>query len=245
MSEPNDARPRERLQVLNLYSGLGGNRKLWPDTVDVTAVEINPDIADYYAEQFPEDEVIVADAHEYLKENHEQFDYVWSSVPCQTHSRVSWMAWASDAPQNEDRDPDYPDMRLYQEILFLDNFFQGDWAVENVISYYTPLVDPQTVATHYIWSNYHIPKFDFEGGPGAWTNPPMEKFEEYLGFDLSGYEFDGERKDQLLRNCVDPKVGKHVFDSRSKQQKLPITTGGGARPKHEVKQAGNAGESEL
>jgi len=37
----------KRLKVLNLYAGIGGNRKLWRD-VDVIAVEINPEIAKIY-----------------------------------------------------------------------------------------------------------------------------------------------------------------------------------------------------
>ena len=212
----------DRLRVLNLYAGLGGNRKDWPDHFDVTAVEIHPDIAAFYGDQFPDDEVVVGDAHAYLREHYDEFDFIWSSVPCQTHSRVSRMSWASDEAHNMNREPQYPDMRLYQEVIFLREFFDGDWAVENVISYYEPLIEPQTVGTHYIWSNYHIPAYDGDPGPGEWTNPPNEKFEAHLGFDLSGYEFEGERKDQLLHNCVDPELGRHVVDARTKQSTLPV-----------------------
>lgn len=35
------------IKVLNLYAGIGGNRKLWKD-VEVTAVEKNPQVADIY-----------------------------------------------------------------------------------------------------------------------------------------------------------------------------------------------------
>ena len=35
------------IKVLNLYAGIGGNRKLWKD-VEVTAVEINEEIAGVY-----------------------------------------------------------------------------------------------------------------------------------------------------------------------------------------------------
>jgi hypothetical protein len=35
------------LKVLNLYCGIGGNRKLWQN-VDVTAVEYNEEIASIY-----------------------------------------------------------------------------------------------------------------------------------------------------------------------------------------------------
>ena len=34
------------IKILNLYAGIGGNRRLWPDDeIEVTAVELNPKIA--------------------------------------------------------------------------------------------------------------------------------------------------------------------------------------------------------
>ena len=48
-------------KVLNLYAGIGGNRKRWDD-VDVTAVEINDLRAEIYADEFPSDEVVIGDA---------------------------------------------------------------------------------------------------------------------------------------------------------------------------------------
>lgn len=42
------------MKVLNLYSGLGGNRKLWED-VEVTSVELDPEIARIYKKYFPGD----------------------------------------------------------------------------------------------------------------------------------------------------------------------------------------------
>ena len=40
------------LKVLNLYAGIGGNRKLW-ENVEVTAIENNPEIAEVYKKLFP------------------------------------------------------------------------------------------------------------------------------------------------------------------------------------------------
>jgi len=74
-------------KVLNLYAGIGGNRKLWSD-VDVTAVEWDEDKAEVYRDHFPDDEVIVTDAHEYLLEHFREFDFIWSSCPCPTHSQI-------------------------------------------------------------------------------------------------------------------------------------------------------------
>ena len=36
------------MKILNLYAGIGGNRKLWGNEHEITAVEINPKIAEAY-----------------------------------------------------------------------------------------------------------------------------------------------------------------------------------------------------
>ena len=54
------------MKILNLYAGIGGNRKLWGDEHEVVAVENDEDIAKMYQDLYPQDTVIVADAHKYL-----------------------------------------------------------------------------------------------------------------------------------------------------------------------------------
>ena len=105
------------MKILNLYAGIGGNRKLW-DGHDITAVEINPKIAKIYHDLFPNDKVIVGDAHEYLRRYFRNYDFIWSSPPCPTHSILQMTRKNSEALK-------YPDMTLYQEILLLQNFFGG------------------------------------------------------------------------------------------------------------------------
>ena len=63
------------MKILNLYAGIGGNRKLWPDGHEITAVEYNPGIAEMYKHFHPKDTVVVGDAHEYLLKNYKNFDY--------------------------------------------------------------------------------------------------------------------------------------------------------------------------
>lgn len=82
-----------KMKVLNLYAGIGGNRKLWGDNYDITAVEIDADIAKIYSDFYPNDTVIVADAHQYLLDNFQEFDFIWSSPPCPSHSRARF--WGS------------------------------------------------------------------------------------------------------------------------------------------------------
>jgi len=190
------------LKVLNLYAGIGGNRKLWED-VEVTAVEINPQIAEIYKDFFPNDNMVVSDAHEYLLENFEEFDFIWSSPPCPTHSKIRRFTSVNSGQSK----PCFPDMKLYEEIIFLKSYFEGKFCVENVVGYYEPLIRPKEIARHYFWSNFHI----FEVGGGKehfWTQDDLSKCK---GFDISKYKVN-HRKDQILRNCVNPNLGLHILN---------------------------------
>ena len=60
------------MKILNLYAGIGGNRMLWSDEHEVTAVEYNENIAKVYKEQYPNDKVIIADAHQYLLDHYKE-----------------------------------------------------------------------------------------------------------------------------------------------------------------------------
>ena len=200
----------EPLKVLNLYAGLGGNRKLWRN-VEVTAVEIKPDIAKYYKDHYPNDTVIVGDAHQFLVENYSEFDFIWSSFPCQTHSRSRfWNAKGSDKVEVV-----YPDFGLYEEIVFLNYHFTGKWVVENVLPYYGEIkikrLKPAVkIGRHYLWSNFEILAENF---PHAnCTAEKVSELERFHNIYLKGYTFEGERKDQLLRNCVNPKLGLHILN---------------------------------
>ena len=198
------------LKVLNLYAGIGGNRKLW-DGVKVVAVEIDNKIASIYQDFFPEDEVVVADAHEFLLENFEEFDFIWSSPPCQTHSRARYWGYGKKRPT-------YPDLSLYEEIIFLKHHFDGKWVVENVIPYYEALIKPTAqIDRHLFWSNYPIPSMnsDFE-----YPKDYPKQLEDLYGFDLSKYKLTNKEKQKILRNVVHPEIGKHVFESAFKQKQI-------------------------
>src|SRR3990167_4121782 len=160
-----------KIKVLNLYAGLGGNRKNWTDNFSVTAVEIEPKIADIYRDFFPNDTVIVGDAHKYLEEHFAEFDFIWSSPPCPSHSRVRKglaVKTKKDGTKFVQNKPIFPDMKLYEEILFLQHYFKGKWVVENVIPYYEPLIKPQKIGRHCFWSNIQIPEFSGENKKQHW-----------------------------------------------------------------------------
>jgi DNA (cytosine-5)-methyltransferase 1 len=192
------------MKILNLYAGIGGNRKLWGDEHEITAVENDEKIAQIYKDFFSNDKVVIADAHQYLLDHHKEFDFIWSSPPCQSHSSFR----QNICVRYRGTKPVYPDMSLYQEILFLKYNFEGKWLVENVKPYYKSLIESSAVLQrHNFWSNFEIPLKEFEKDNIRKAQIP--DLQKKYGFDLSGYKISNKR--QILRNCVEPELGKHVL----------------------------------
>lgn len=213
------------MRILNLYAGIGGNRKLWGDEHEVMAVELNPEIAAVYQDLFPNDTVIVGDAHEYLLEHYAEYDFIWSSPPCPTHSKARFALGV----HGKGYPAVYPDMRLYQEIILLKHHFKGKWCVENVMAYYKPLIEPQLIGRHWYWSNFPIEKVKVAPSGISQQNRKYRKevgqtlafntaqHEVRLGIDLSAYKITNKRL--LLRNCVEPEVGLHILNNL--KQEIP------------------------
>lgn len=186
------------------------------DEHEITAVEYKPKIAAIYQDFFPKDTVIVADAHQYLLDHFSEFDLIWSSPPCTTHSRMN--IWNSLSPYKDNSKqlargggskPRYADMTLYQEIIFLTHHFKGKWCVENVVGYYEPLVRPIEFGSHYFWVNFLMPPFE-TNEHRLINRGTIAQLQERHGFDLT--EYKGIDKELLLRNCVEPELGKHILD---------------------------------
>ena len=198
------------MKILNLYAGIGGNRKLWGDEHEVTAVEWDENIAEIYKKNFPKDKVIIGDAHQYLLDHFREFDFIWTSPPCPTHSKVRKtlaIKKKKDGTIYEQNKPVYPDMRLYEEILLLDGYFKGYYCVENVIPWYDPLIEPQKLGRHCFWCNFELPKKNFEPR-GSFDN--TEELANKLGYNIS--DWSGVNKKLLLRNCVEPEVGLYILE---------------------------------
>lgn len=184
------------MKILNLYAGIGGNRELWGNEHDITAVELNAKVAAEYKRRYPNDTVIVADAHEYLLHNFKQFGFIWGSPPCPKHSRTNYFT------QHIAKVPSYPDMKLWQEIIYLNQFYKGLWVIENVIPYYEPFLPNYTkIGRHLIWSNFKIPVIKMP------TNEVGTMMKQYVGTGKHAHD-----KTQQDRNAVNAELGLHILN---------------------------------
>ena len=198
------------MKILNLYAGIGGNRKLWGNEHKIIAIENNKEIAKIYQDFFQEDKVIVTDAHQYLLEHFKEFDFIWSSPPCPSHSDIR--RCSVHKGQNL---AIYPDMKLYEEIILLKHFAPKEckWVVENVKPYYKPLIKPQEIGRHYLWANFIISnkKIDTKA-----IHNEIIGSDEVYGFDISKTNIENKR--QVLRNLVHPKFALHIFNMAFKEK---------------------------
>jgi DNA (cytosine-5)-methyltransferase 1 len=206
----------EKYKVLNLYACLGGNRYKWDEVakekgieLEVTAVELDEEAARLYQERFPNDIVIVSDAHQYLLDNYYKFDFIWASPPCPTHSRLAMSNKTKESVPNK-----YPDMTLYQEIIFLQYYYTGKFVVENVIPYYEPLIPAQKRGRHLYWSNFILPT-DLKERKTigiATAKNEVKKLCEFHDYDF--YKYKGKQPiNKMARNLVDYEAGRTIFET--------------------------------
>ena len=201
------------MKILNLYACLGGNRYKWNEVknnIKVTAVELDPEAARLYQERFTNDTVIVADAHQYLLDHFKEFDFIWSSPPCPSHSKVRVTQKNRDGFKYL-----FPDLKLYEEIIFLDNFFEGKYCVENVTPYYEPLIKGNKKGRHIYWTNFKLPNDLNERkleGILCSMNNEIEVLSKFHDYDFRQYKGE-QRIDKMARNLVDYEAGKTILET--------------------------------
>ena len=203
----------KKFRVLNLYACLGGNRFKWDEVAEeagidmqVTAVELDPELAKLYQERFPNDTVVVSDAHQYLLDHYKEFDFIWTSPPCPTHSRARF------ARRNTTTDV-YPDLKLYEEIIFLENYFDGKYVVENVIPFYEPLILAKKRGRHLYWTNFNLPSDLKERKSGIMEgSDEVSRWCEFHDYDFRKYK-GHQRTDKIARNLVDYEAGRTIFET--------------------------------
>ena len=205
-----------KYKILNSYACLGGNRYKWDEVakelgieLEITAVELDPEAARLYQERFPNDTVIVADAHQYLLDHYKEFDFIWSSPPCPTHSR---MRKTNTGEGERKSKATYPDMKLYQEIILLEHFFKGKYCVENVIPFYEPLIVAKKRDRHLYWTNFNLPN-DLNGRSASnFIHSKVSELSKFHDFDFTKYK-GKQRMDKMARNLVDYEAGRTILET--------------------------------
>jgi DNA (cytosine-5)-methyltransferase 1 len=195
------------VKILNLYACLGGNRYKWGDDHDITAVEWDEELARLYQERFPNDTVVVGDAHQYLLDHYKEFDFIWSSPPCPTHSRFN-------ISMKTKRKMKYPDMALYQEIIFLQYYYDGKYVVENVIPFYDLLIEGSKRNRHIYWTNFNLPNIlsERKNPDLGRTKNVVDALSKFHDYDFRKYK--GKQSIQkVARNLVDYEAGKTILDT--------------------------------
>jgi len=200
------------MKILIGFAGIGGESDLWDDVKnDITHVEIDPKIAQKIIDRKPNRAVIVGDAVDYLLNNADKYDFIWLSPMCQANSRM--------IRSGKNRKPRLPDLLLYELKIWLDYNYNGRYVIENVVPYYKPVIEPSAkIGRHLFWSNFYISE-DFEiKQPENFINIGTvigsEELKKWLGINYDGnLYYDGNHDPcQVLRNCVHPLLGKHVFE---------------------------------
>jgi DNA (cytosine-5)-methyltransferase 1 len=199
------------MKILNLYACLGGNRYKWDEVaeIEVTAVELDPEAARLYQERFPNDIVIVADAHQYLLEHFKEFDFIWSSPPCPTHSR---MRKTNTGEGERKSKATYPNMMLYEEIILLQHFFKGKFCIENVIPYYEPLIPGQKRGRHLYWTNFILPADLGDRKASNFINTKVSELSKFHDYDFTKYK-GTQRLCKMARNLVDYEAGRTILET--------------------------------
>lgn len=207
------------MRILNLFAGIGGNRTLWGDEHEITAVEWDNAIAVIYHQRFPDDGIVVEDALEYMMKHAHEYDLICASPVCITHSR------AQSRPSVGYRVSDFTG--LYGWANLYDIKYQGLYVWENVVSTYhkrfrfpKPTVK---LGRHLFWANFEIPPKKFPrlfatetyiGSDGKKHNGGLAdlKIKQLLDLHQIPFNFSHPRKRSILRNCVDYRIGKYILE---------------------------------
>jgi DNA (cytosine-5)-methyltransferase 1 len=103
-------------------------------------------------------------------------------------------------------------MKLYEEIIFLQNFFKGKFCIENVIPYYDPLIPAQKRGRHLYWTNFDLPSDlgERKKFKNMIETGDIKQLSEFHDYDFKKYK-GKQRKNKIARNLVDYEVGKNIL----------------------------------
>ena len=108
----------------------------------------------------------------------------------------------------------FPDMKLFEEILFLQYNFKGKYVVENVIPFYEPLIAAKKRGRHLYWTNFNLP--GNIGERKIFSNMietgNIKQLSEFHDYDFTKYKGE-QRLNKIARNLVDYEVGKTILET--------------------------------
>lgn len=216
---------KKKVKILNLYASLGGNAYKWNrEEVEVTAVELDKELCKLYKKRFPKDKVICSDAHAFLLElaqnnNINEFDFIWSSPPCPSHSRAR--------RANKKAKVIYPDLKLYEEVILLQHNYKGLYCIENVIPYYNkckPLLNAHKRGRHIYFTNFTLPEILSNRKRAKIGDNSKDEIKNLVKFHEIEEEYKAykgkQRKDKIARNLVDFEAGLTILESALKEMKI-------------------------
>lgn len=212
------------MKILILFGGIGGNRTLWGDEHEITAIENDSDIANIYKKRFPEDILYKTDALEFVENKLDNYDFIWASPECKTHSRLNL-----PLAKQRNKMPVIPDDKsLYGLIRWLKKFCHGMWVVENTQDYLGFLIRPTVnLGRHFYWSNFPIPvkKFSIlkDMDHKSWRQLcEFHSINPALLPNTLIWDRNHDKRRTILRNCVDYRIGKYILDCAIKPKQKTL-----------------------
>jgi len=198
------------VRVLDLYAGLGGTdkgiRKVAAEKnikLDYYAIEIDPAVCQAHKKNHLESNVICADVKDWL-DKVTDFDFVWASPPCQTHSINNYSNKAIGYKTKP------VDWSLWHVIDILQRAETIPFVVENVkIWYNEPFKHNFKLDRHYFWTNLQLVPFDYHKKPAKeWCHISVKDWQEYHQLEPAT---TGDKRQQL-RNCVHWSIAAGIFE---------------------------------
>lgn len=206
------------MKILIGCAGIGGESEKWDDVNnDITHVELDSKIAKVISDRKPNRTVVVGDAYDYLLSNYQGYDFIWFSPSCQANTRM--------IRSGKNRKPRFPDLRLYELKIFFDYNYKGKYCIENVAPYYKPVIEPTTkLGRHLFWANFEISDFVIKQPKNfimLGTVEGSRQLKKWIGINYEGNIYYNGNHDpcQVLRNCVHPDLGLHIYNCLKKDRK--------------------------
>ncbi len=175
------------IKILDLFCGLGGVARGFQEYLieknikfEYYAVDIDFKILLTHKILNPKSITIKKDAYSLRDEELKEYDFIWASPPCETHSHLNFYNW------NNPKKFKPPDMRLYKLIKRL-HILNIPFIVENVKPYYKPPIKPCTkIGRHILWSNISLKPFKVNL-PNNFTNvkDDVKRLADYHELDIT------------------------------------------------------------